>query len=90
MDGDTCVAGYIEGKYTKLLFDIEAVFEFVVHYLVHMICFFYFYGKVIRTSNKVMKKQEDTTSANTQKVKCLMFFFRLTNLTQIYFHDIPL
>ena len=68
MDGNICVAGYITGKYTKLLFNIEAVFEFVVHYLVHMICLIYFYGKVIRTSNRVMKKQDETTSANTQKV----------------------
>ena len=69
MDGDQCVSGWvIKGKYSKLTSNMYGVFEFVVHYLVHMIALVLLYGKVIRTSNKVLKRQDDTTSTNTQKV----------------------
>ena len=44
------------------------VFEFVVHYLVHLIALGILYGKVIRTSKKVLKRRDDTTSTVTQKV----------------------
>ena len=65
MQGNVCVAGWVA---SKLLADIYAVFEFVVHYLVHMVAFIFLYGKVIRLSSKVLKRQDDTTSEATQKV----------------------
>ena len=69
MRGDTCVAGWvIEGKYSKITSQMYAVFEFMVHYLVHMIALIFLYGKVIRVSKRMLQKQENTTSANTQKV----------------------
>ena len=72
MDGDICVAGWvIKGKYAKLTSNLYGVFEFVVHYLVHMIALLILYGKVIQVSRKVMKREDDTTSSNTQKVNCL-------------------
>ena len=67
--GDTCVGGWvIKGKYAKLTSNMYGVFEFIVHYLVHMVALVFFYGNVIRESKKMLQKQEDTTSANTQKV----------------------
>ena len=69
MEGDICVGEWaIKGKYGKLTSNIYGVFEFVVHYLVHMVALIYFYGKVIRESKKMLQKQEHTTSANTQKL----------------------
>ena len=69
MKGNTCVAGWvIKGKYSKITSQMYAVFEFMVHYLVHMIALIFLYGKVIRVSKRMLQKQEDTTSANTQKV----------------------
>ena len=69
MDGGICVAGWaIKGKYAKLTSNMYGVFEFVVHYLVHMIALVILYGKVIKVSKKVIKSQEDTTSSATQKV----------------------
>ena len=69
MKGDYCVAGWvIKGKYAKITSQMYAVFEFIVHYLVHMIALVFLYGKVIRVSKRMLRKQEDTTSANTQKV----------------------
>ena len=69
MDGDSCVAGWaIKGKYAKLTSNMYGVFEFVVHYLVHMIALVILYGKVIIMSNEVISKQRDTTSSATQKV----------------------
>ena len=65
MEGNVCVAGWVA---SKVLADTYAVFEFFVHYLVHLAAFIFLYGKVIRTSSKVLKKQEDTTSKATQKV----------------------
>ena len=69
MDGGICVAGWaIKGKYAKLTSNMYGVFEFVVHYLVHMIALVILYGKVIKVSKKVIKSQKDTTSSATQKV----------------------
>ena len=69
MEGNTCVGGWvIKGKYGKLTSNMYGVFEFIVHYLIHMVALIFFYGKVIRESKKMLQKQEDTTSANTQKV----------------------
>ena len=62
MEGNICVAGWVA---SKLLADIYAVVEFIVHYLV---AFLFLYGKVIRLSGKVLKRQDDTTSEATQKV----------------------
>ena len=69
MDDNKCIAGWvIKRKYAKLTSNMYGVFEFIVHYLVHMIALVFLYGKVIRTSNKVLKRQDDTTSTNMQKV----------------------
>ena len=69
MENGVCIAGWVfKGRYGKLTADIYAVVEFFVHYLFHMVAFTIFYGRVIQTSNKVLKRQEDTTSASTQKV----------------------
>ena len=69
MQGNVCAAGWvIKGKYSKITSQLYAVFEFVVHYLVHMIALIYLYGKVIRVSNQMLQRQETTTSVNTQKV----------------------
>ena len=68
MDEGICVAGWaIKGKYAKLTSNMYGVFEFVVHYLVHMIALVILYGKVIEVSKKVIKSQKDTTSSATQK-----------------------
>ena len=69
MDGGICEAEWaIKGKYAKLTSNMYGVFEFVVHYLVHMIALVILYGKVIKVSKKVIKSQKDTTSSATQKV----------------------
>ena len=69
MEGDTCVGGWvIKGKYAQLTANIYGVFEFFVHYVVHMIALIILYGKVISISKKVLKAQDDTTSSATQKV----------------------
>ena len=55
MDGGICVAGWaIKGKYAKLTSNMYGVFEFVVHYLVHMIALVILYGKVrgVKESHK--------------------------------------
>ena len=69
VDGKCEFGWAVKGKYSQLTFNIEAITEFFVHYVFHMIALVYFYGKVIRISNKTMNKKADTTSANTQKVK---------------------
>ena len=69
MDGDTCVAGWIvKGKWAQITANMYAGFEFIVHYIVHMVALVYFYGKVIKTSKKALSNNENTTSAATQKV----------------------
>ena len=69
MEGDECKAGWlIRGKYAKLTSNLYGVFEFVVHYLVHMIALVILYGKVVTTSRTVMKNPTGTTSSATQKV----------------------
>ena len=69
VDGKCTVGWAVKGKYSQLTFNILAGCEFFVHYVVHMTALVYFYGNVIRISNKTMNKNADTTSANTQKVK---------------------
>ena len=84
MENGVCVAGWVfKGRYGKLTADIYAVVEFFVHYLFHMIAFAVLYGKVIQTSNKVLKRQEDTTSTNTQKVIDTNFGFHLCVTSKI-------
>ena len=69
MEGDECKAGWlIRGKYAKLTSNLYGVFEFVVHFLVHMIALVILYGKVITASRRIMKNPNDTTSSATQKV----------------------
>ena len=78
MENGVCVAGSVfKGRYGKLTADVYAVVEFFVHYLFHMVAFAVLYGRVIQTSNKVLKRQEDTTSTNTQKVTDTYSSFRL-------------
>ena len=69
MNGNECEAGWvIRGRWAKLTSNMYGVFEFVVHYLIPMVCLIFFYGKVIRQSRAALKTREDTTSAATQKV----------------------
>ena len=69
MEQGECAGGWvIKDEYARLTANIYGVLEFIVHYLVHMIALLYLYGKIIRTSNKVLKRRDDTTSTNTQKV----------------------
>ena len=69
MKGPICVAGWVvKGKWSKITSNMYGIFEFFVHYLVHMVALFYLYGKVIMTSRKVIKRQDDTASTVTQKV----------------------
>ena len=83
MEGDICVGEWaIKGKYGKLTSNIYGVFEFVVHYLVHMVALIYFYWKVIRESKKMLQKQEHTTSANTQKVSEVTWYFKYLDFKQ--------
>ena len=47
MEGDICVGEWvIKGKYGKLTSNIYGVFEFVVHYLVHMVALIYFQVRI--------------------------------------------
>ena len=75
MVGGICVAGWaIKGKYSKLTSNMYGVFEFVVHYLVHLIALMILYGKVIKVSKKVINNQKDTTSSATQKVDVFLTY----------------
>ena len=76
MEGSTCVVGWvIKGKWADLTAKLYAIFEFLVHYLVHMIALIFLYGKVIYVSKKTLSSTEATTSAATQKVLATYIFF---------------
>ena len=69
MEGEECQGGWlIKGKWAKLTSNMYAVFEFLVHYLIHIVALIFLYGKVINTSKKTLNQLESTTSAATQKV----------------------
>ena len=69
MVGNECVGGWvIKGKYAKMTADLYRMFEFIMHYLIHTVALVILYGKVIRASRKMLKRQDDTTSTATQKV----------------------
>ena len=69
MEGEECQGGWlIKGKWAKLTSNMYAVFEFLVHYIIHITALVFLYGKVINTSKKTLNKLESTTSAATQKV----------------------
>ena len=47
MEGEECQGGWlIKGKWAKLTSNMYGVFEFLVHYLVHMVTLVFLYGKV--------------------------------------------
>ena len=69
MEGKECQGGWlIKGKWAKLTSNMYGVFEFLMHYLVHMVILVFLYGKVIKISKKTLNKLKSTTSAATQKV----------------------
>ena len=77
----------IKGKWAKLTSNMYGVFEFLVHYLVHMVTLVFLYGKVINTSKKTLNKLESSTSAATQKViftSCMVHSY-LPNVTVLSF-----
>ena len=70
MEGNECQAGWvIKGKWATLTANMYGVFEFIVHYLIHVVALIFLYGKVIKTSNKALHQLNNTTSAATQKVQ---------------------
>ena len=72
MEGNTCIVGWvIKGKWADLTAKLYAAFEFLVHYLVHMIALIFLYGKVIYVSKKALNSTETTTSTATQKVMAI-------------------
>ena len=74
MEGAECQAGWlIKGKWAKLTSNMYGLFEFLVHYLVHMVTLVFLYGKVIKISKKTLNKLESTTSVATQKVIDISF-----------------
>ena len=74
MEDEECQGGWlIKGKWAKLTANMYGVFEFLVHYLVHMVTLVFLYGKVIKISKRTLNKLESTTSAATQKVMCISF-----------------
>ena len=69
MEGNVCVVGWvIKGKWADLTAKLYSLFEFLVHYIIHMIALMFLYGNVISVSRKALSSNESTTSAATQKV----------------------